>query len=263
VLEGSTLVEYVGTTMDVTDRIHAEDALRRTQEALARVTRVMTVGELMASVAHELNQPLAAIATHGAAGSRWLAHEPVAMEEARRAFERIVRDATRAGDILRRMRSLVMQVESTTRAVQVDAMVSGALALLEDHARTGEVAVRLVAEPDLPPVQGDAAQLQQVVINLVLNAMEAMSDADCRPRMLCVDVKRAGPHAVLVAVQDSGRVFDAEQATMIFEPFYTTKPGGLGMGLAISRTIVEAHGGRLWAQTDPAGGATFQFTLAI
>jgi signal transduction histidine kinase len=263
VFEGGVLAEYVGTTMDVTHQIRADDTLRRTQEALARVTRVMTVGELMASVAHELNQPLAAIVAHGGAGHHWLAREPMAVDEARRAFERVVRDATRAGEILRRIRSLVMQAESVPAAVQLGALVSEALGLLEDQARSSEVTVRPFIEPGLPPVQGDAVQLQQVVINLVTNAMEAMSDADCRPRMLCVDVKRADPVAILVAIRDSGPGFEADREGMIFEPFYTTKSGGLGMGLPISRTIVEAHGGRLWAETDVAGGATFQFTLPI
>jgi signal transduction histidine kinase len=143
------------------------------------------------------------------------------------------------------------------------ALVSEVLAWLEDHARSSEVTIRPFVEPDLPPVQGDAVQLQQVVINLALNAMEAMSDADCRARMLCVSVKQAGSDAVLVALRDSGPGIDADRGAMIFEPFYTTKSGGLGMGLPISRTIVEAHGGRLWAETDPAGGATFQFTIPI
>jgi C4-dicarboxylate-specific signal transduction histidine kinase len=255
------LVEYIGTTMDETDRIRAEDSLRRTQVALARVTRVMTVGELMASVAHELNQPLAAIAAHGSACLRWLMREPMAVGEVRNGLERIVNDATRAGEIVRRIRSMVMQGQPVSDVVHLGPLVREVLAILEDHARSSQVLVRPLIEPDLPPVRGDAVQLQQVVINLALNAMEAMSDADYRPRLLCVDVKRAGPDAVLVAVRDSGPGFDSDRGEMIFEPFYTTKPGGLGLGLAITRTIVEAHGGRLWAETDAAGGATFQFTI--
>jgi PAS domain S-box-containing protein len=260
VLEDGILVEYVGTTMDLSGRIRSEETLRRTQDALARVTRVMTMGELMASVAHELNQPLAAIVAHGSAGQRWLAREPMAFEEARSAFERIVRDGTRAGEILRRIRSLVMQVESASAPVDLAALVSGTLLLLEDQARSRDVAVRTAIEPELPRVQGDAVQLQQVVINLALNAMEAMSEMDDRPRVLCLDAKRAGSDAIFVAVRDSGPGFDADLLPLLFEPFYTTKSGGLGMGLPVSRTIVEAHGGRLWATTGPAG-TTFQFTL--
>jgi PAS domain S-box-containing protein len=262
VLENGALVEYVGATMDVTDRVRGEDALLRTQDALARVTREMIMGELMASVAHELNQPLAAVVAHGNAGMRWLAREAADIGEARHAFERIVRDATRAGEVLRRIRSLVMGTEPVSAPVEIGPLVSEALMLLQDEARARDVTVRELIERDLPSVQGDAVQLQQAVFNLAQNGIEAMSGGNGRPRVLRVDVKRTASDAILVAVRDSGSGFDADLATTIFEPFYTTKPGGLGMGLAISRTIVEAHGGALWATTDPAG-TTFQFTLPV
>jgi PAS domain S-box-containing protein len=262
ILENGALVEYVGTTMDVTDRIRGAEALRRTQDALARVTRVMIMGELMASVAHELNQPLAAVVAHGNAGMRWLAREPTNIEEARHAFERIVRDGTRAGEILRRIRSVVMGTEPVSAPVEIGPLVSDALVLLQDDARERYVTVREFIEGNLPSVQGDAVQLQQAVYNLALNGIEAMSGVGSRPRVLRVDVKRTASDAILVALRDSGPGFDADLTTAIFEPFYTTKLGGLGMGLSISRTIVESHGGVLWATTDSAG-TTFQFTLPV
>jgi PAS domain S-box-containing protein len=262
ILANGALVEYMGTTMDVTDRIRAEEASRRTQDALARMSRLLIMGELMASVAHELNQPLAAVVAHGNAGMRWLGREPNNVGEARNAFERIVRDGTRAGEALRRIRSLVTKDQPVSAPVDIGSLVCEALMLVQDEARSHDVTVRPSIEPGLPPIPGDGVQLQQVVCSLALNAIEAMSDVKNRPRVLRVDVARTASDALLVAVRDSGAGIDEEHAAILFEPFYSTKPDGLGMGLPISRTIVEAHGGRLWATTD-AGGATFQFTLPL
>jgi PAS domain S-box-containing protein len=261
ILENGVLVEYVGTTMDMTDRVRAEDALRRTQEALARATRTTIMGELMASVAHELNQPLAAVVAHGNAGLRWLSRDPVDIAEARHAFERIVRDGMRAGEVLRRIRSLVTKEQPVSAPVDVGSLVFEALMLLQDEARSRDVALRPSIAPDLPRVQGNAVQLQQVVCSLALNGIEAMSGVDGRPRELRVDVK-LDSDGLLVVVRDCGRGFNPDDAAILFEPFYTTKADGLGMGLPISRTIVEAHGGWLRGTSEP-GGATFQFTLPL
>jgi C4-dicarboxylate-specific signal transduction histidine kinase len=245
----------------VTGAKRAEDALRRSQETLERVARVATMGELVASITHELNQPLAAIVAHGNAGLRWLDRPAPAIDESRNAFDRIIRDGTRAGEILRRVRALVTPADRTRVPVPLEEVIADVVALVQHDAKSSHVTVRTHAGDGLPRVMGDRVQLQQVVLNLALNAMEAMCAAIGRTRVLLIVTQRT-PEGVSVRVSDTGPGFDEQNAAKLFDAFYTTKRGGLGMGLAISRTIVEAHGGRLRAATSPEG-ATFEFVLPV
>jgi PAS domain S-box-containing protein len=263
VFEDGVLVEYVGTTMDITERVRSEDALRQAQEALSHATRVITMGEVLASVAHELNQPLAAIVAYGAAGVRWLARNGPDIEEARAAFQRIVRDGERAGDSLRRVRELVAPRDRARIPVRIAELIDGVTGMLGEEARTRGVCIRTEHGGDLPLVEAAAVELQQVLLNLALNGIEAMSTAQGRPRILKIAARRHGEGGVVVAVSDSGCGFAPDQAERIFAPFFSTKPGGLGMGLAISRSIIEAHEGALWAALNGDHGATFQFTLPV
>jgi PAS domain S-box-containing protein len=257
------LIEYVGTVMDMTDRERAEEICRRSQEQLAHATRVMAMGELTASIAHELNQPLAAIVANGAACLRWLDRDRPDLEQAQRAVERIVRDGERAGDVLRRIRSFMKRRELSKTQFQIAELVSEVLNLVQDEARAHDIVVRVQCAPELPSISGDRVQLQQVLLNLVLNAFEALATQTDRPRMLHIEGEPASAGGVVVKVKDSGRGFGSAGAHQLFDAFYTTKPNGLGLGLAISRSIVEAHGGQLTASHDAADGTTFQFTLPV
>jgi PAS domain S-box-containing protein len=255
------LTEYVGTAIDMTDRDRAEGLLRRSQEQLAHATRMMAMGELTASIAHELNQPLAAVVANGAACLRWLARDQPDLDQAQRAVERIVRDGERAGDVLRRIRAFLKRRELSTAQLQVSELVTDVLNLVQHEARAHEIAVRVQFGADLPLLSGDRVQLQQVLLNLVLNAIEAMSVLSGRARVLQVEGERNGADGVRVRVRDSGKGFDPTEADQLFDAFYTTKPNGLGLGLAISRSIIEAHGGKLTASHGPDEGTTFEFVL--
>jgi C4-dicarboxylate-specific signal transduction histidine kinase len=245
----------------MTDRERAEGILRRSQEQLAHATRMMAMGELTASIAHELNQPLAAMVANGAACLRWLGRNEPDLERAQLAVERIVRDAERAGDVLRRIRSFVKRRELSTAQLQIGELVADVMNLVQHEAQAHEIAVRVQCAQDLPPLSGDRVQLQQVLLNLVLNAIEAMALSSDRPRVLQGDGERSGSDSVVVRVKDSGNGFDPAESHQLFDAFYTTKPNGLGLGLAISRSIIEAHGGRLTATHDPGEGTTFEFVL--
>ena len=258
---GGELTEYVGTAIDMTDHDRAEGLLRRSQEQLAHATRMMAMGELSASIAHELNQPLAAIVANGAACLRWLARDQPDLDQAQRAVERIVRDGERAGDVLRRIRAFLKRRDLSTAQLQVGELVTDVLNLVEHEARAHEIAVRVQCAPDLPLLSGDRVQLQQVLLNLVLNAIEAMSVSNGRARVLQVEGERNGADGVRVRVKDSGKGFDAADVDQLFDAFYTTKANGLGLGLAISRSIIEAHGGKLTASHEPDEGTTFEFVL--
>lgn len=242
---------------DITERAR----LRKAHDELAHAARVMTMGQLTASLAHELNQPLAAVIANGGAGLRWLSSAPSNLLETEASFQRIVRDAQRAAAVVARIREMTRPAEPFKTALRVDEMVPEVLALVEAEARARGVTVRVSVTSDLPIVEGDRVQLQQVVLNLALNAIDAMAFPSDRLPVLELEAARSSARHVRLTVRDSGHGVPVQDRDRIFEAFYTTKPQGMGMGLAISRRIVEAHGGRLWASANAAGGAVFQFTI--
>jgi len=249
------------TVMDISERKRAEEALQKVQAELAHVTRVTTMGELASSIAHEVNQPLAAVTTSGNAGLRWLDSEPPNLERARTCLTRIVRDAGRASGVIARIRKLVKKSLPADESLDLAEVIQEVLAIAEAEARRHEVTMRAQCPVDVPPALGDRIQLQQVILNLVMNAIEAMKEVNGRPREVLIRCEQKEPGTILVAVRDSGIGVDPQGMDRIFDAFYTTKPGGLGMGLSISRSIIEAHGGRLWTIANDDHGATFQFTL--
>ena len=261
--------EFVGAVTDITERKRAEEelhqkeiSLREAQTELAHVSRVTTLGELAASIAHEVNQPLAGIAANASAGLRWLAGELPNLDEAREAIRRIIRDGNRAGDVVSRMRALFKKACTAMERVDINEAIEEVVILTQSEVRRNKVALRMELAADLPSVMGDRVQLQQVVVNLILNAIEAMSTVEDRARDLVIRTQRGEGDEVRVAVQDSGIGLDPKNVERIFDAFHTTKPDGLGMGLSISRSIVERHGGRLWAVSNDGPGATFRFTLS-
>ena len=239
----------------------AYEDLARTQEELRRVGRATTLGALAASIAHEVNQPLGAVVTSAASCSRWLAGEPPDLEKARRALDRIVRDGQRASEVIVRIRALVTRRPPRTDPVDINESVRDVLPLARGEMERSGVVLRTRFAQDLPLVPGDRVQLQQVILNLIVNGIEAMSDVADRPRELVVSSAAHGSRGVVVEVHDSGSGLDPERADQLFEAFYSTKPEGTGMGLTISRSIVEAHGGRLWATANAPHGAVFRFSL--
>src|SRR5882762_2792354 len=238
----------------------AEEALRDMQSELAHVTRVMTMGELAASIAHEVNQPLAGVVINGNACLRWLAGESPNLAEAREAAQRIIRDGTRASEIISRIRALAKKTSTLSERVDLREAIREVLTLCQSEARKHEVGLRARLPGDLPPVRGDRVLIQQVVLNLVVNGIEAMRDTQDRLREVVIQAQGEAQQ-VRVMVRDSGIGLDPQTVARVFDALYTTKPGGLGMGLSISRTIVENHGGRLSVVAQEGPGATFEFTL--
>ncbi|MBV8353341.1 MAG: response regulator [Verrucomicrobia bacterium] len=266
--EGSGGFEFVGAVTDVTERKQAEEelrqkevSLREAQTELAHVSRVTTLGELAASIAHELNQPLTGMVTNANAGLHWLAGDAPNLAEVREAIHRIIRDGNRAGEVISRVRALFKKARMAKERLDLNEAIEEVVILTQNEVQRKNVALRMELAADLPAVMGDRVQLQQVVMNLILNAVEAMDSVEDRDRELVVRTERGEGDEVRVTVRDSGVGFDPLNAERIFHAFHTTKPGGLGMGLAISRSIIEWHGGRLWAEPNDGPGATFQFTL--
>jgi len=251
------LVEFVGTVMDVTERRRAEEE----RQALAHANRVTTVGQLTASIAHEVNQPIAAVVTNAHAALRWLNMQPSDPEEVRQALDRIVKAGRRAGDVISRMRALVRKAPPRNDPLDINEVIREVIALTRSELdRTGtELQTRLA--DGLPLVPGDRIQLQQVMVNLILNAVEAMSGSDEGSRELLISTEEDGANGVRIAVRDWGPGLKPESLDRLFDAFYTTKPDGMGMGLSICRSIIEAHGGRVWATANVPQGAVFQFTL--
>jgi C4-dicarboxylate-specific signal transduction histidine kinase len=246
---------------EISERQQAEEALRQTQAELVRVTRVMTMGELTASIAHEVNQPLAAVIANGQACLRWLARQTPNLEEVRAAVERSIREGKRASEVIQRIRALAQKTEPQKAWLAINDVIQEVIALVQGEVRKHKIALQTELSAALPPVLGDRVQLQQVLLNLVLNGIEAMHGVTDRPRELRIRSRRQDADAVLVAVQDAGSGLDPQSMARLFDPFFTTKPGGIGLGLSISRTIIEAHGGRLWATPNDGPGATVQFSL--
>jgi signal transduction histidine kinase len=254
-------LEFVGAVMDVTASKLSQEALHKAQSDLAHVSRVMTLGELAASVAHEVSQPLVAIVTNGAASLRWLTHTPPEIDEARSGLQRMIGDAKRASDVIRRIRSLSRNVGPERVRLDVNNVIDEAVKLVQPEVASHRLSLRLDLAAGLPAVRGDRVQLQQVIINLVINGIQAMAADDDGARELLVRSDRTADHQALVAVQDAGIGIDLDHSGRLFDAFFTTKPNGMGLGLSICRSIIEAHGGRLWASRNAGPGATFQFTL--
>jgi C4-dicarboxylate-specific signal transduction histidine kinase len=253
-------LELVGAVTDVSATKRAQEALHQAQLQLTHVTRVTMLGELTASIAHEVNQPLTGIVANGEASLRWLQHKVPDIHEARGALMRIISDADRASNVIRRIRDLSKKAVPEMRPLDINDVVEEALLLVQRQALSHRVMLRLNLASGLPAALGDWVQLQQVIINLAINGIEAMASVSGR-RELVVRSDQYEADQVLVAVQDSGVGIEPEQVDRLFSAFYTTKPDGMGMGLSICRSIVEAHGGRVWASNNDARGATIQFAL--
>jgi PAS domain S-box-containing protein len=251
------VVEYVGTLMDVTERRRAEEE----RQALAHANRITTMGQLTASIAHEVNQPIAAVVTNAQAALRWLNMQPPDPEEVRQALDRIVKAGRRAGDVISRMRALVRKAPPRKDRLDINDTIREVIALTGSELHKSGTSLHTQLADGLPLVPGDRIQLQQVMVNLILNAVEAMSGSNQRSRKLLICTEEDGASGVRVAVRDWGPGLKPESLDRIFDAFYTTKPDGIGMGLSICRSIIEAHGGRLWAAPNAPRGAVFRFTL--
>jgi PAS domain S-box-containing protein len=261
VLDASgNLVQFVGSSTDITARSQAEEALRQAHADLARISRITTMGELTASLAHEVNQPIAAAVTDANTCLRWLNRDHPDLEEAREAASRVVKDATRAAEIISRTRLLFKKVNPEWQSVDLSEIIREMVGLMGGEASRYSISVRTELAAGLPPVMGDRVQLQQVLMNLILNSIEALKDVD-GPRELTIQSQPADDGHVLLSVSDTGVGLPPQRADQIFNAFFTTKSHGTGMGLRISRTIVESHGGRLWASDNSPRGASFCFTL--
>jgi C4-dicarboxylate-specific signal transduction histidine kinase len=257
---------YRGTGTDITAAIradHAEEALRKAQTELAHVTRVTMLGEMTASISHEVNQPLAAVVNAAAACRRWLDGGTPNLDEARCAVDWIVNEANRASEVIRRVRALADKTDIERGPLDVNDVIREAIALVQREFISHRVSLRMELAPALPMILGDRVQLQQVIINLVMNGIEAMQSMTDRPRELVVGSHQDQTRRVLVTVTDSGVGISAENADRLFNAFFTTKSTGMGMGLSICRSIVEAHGGRMSAADNVGPGARFQFILPL
>jgi PAS domain S-box-containing protein len=262
--------EGVSFVIDMTDRKRAEEKLRASerrlldaQMELAHVTRVTTLGEMTASIAHEVNQPLAAVAANAEACLRWLDRATPDLDAARRSVEWVINDNNRASEVIRRVRALAKKTENEQVPLDVNDVVRDTIALVQRELVSHQVSLRTEFASALPMILTDPVQLQQVIINLVMNGIEAMQSVTDRPRELVIRSRQDEKRQVLVSVTDCGVGIPAENADRLFNAFFTTKPSGMGMGLSICRSIIEAHGGRLWATANVPHGAAFQFTLPV
>jgi C4-dicarboxylate-specific signal transduction histidine kinase len=253
---------------DITQQKQAEAQARETdrryremQTELAHANRVATMGQLTASIAHEVNQPIAAIVTNAQAALRWLHAGPGNLDEVQQALDWIVRDGIRSGEVIDRIRALIKKAPRSKDRLGINRVILEIVELTRGEAVRNGISISTDLADNLPAVEADRVQLQQVLVNLIVNAIEAMGAASEGPRELLISTGKADSGAVLVALQDSGPGLEAAMLERAFESFYTTKPTGLGMGLSICRSIIEAHGGQLWASTNQRRGATFQFTL--
>jgi predicted ATPase/signal transduction histidine kinase len=254
-------IDFVGAVMDVTAIRLAERELHKTRTDLAHVTRVTSLGELTTSIAHEVNQPLGAIMFNAEASLGWLDGDPPNMRETHAALQRIIRDGTRAGEIIRRVRALAKNTEIKMAPLNLHEVLSETLTFVQHELINSGVALRVEHGSALPVILADKVQLQQVILNLVINGIEAMQSITDRPRELLIRSEQDGAQQVRVTVTDCGVGFSADSADRLFNTLFTTKPGGMGMGLSICRSIIDLHGGRIWAEPNPPQGATLRFTL--
>jgi C4-dicarboxylate-specific signal transduction histidine kinase len=255
-------LEYIGAAQDVTQRRLSEEALGMARSELAHVARVTSLGVLTASIAHEVNQPLAAIITNGETGLRWLARPEPDVEKARELTRHVVADARRASEIIGRVRAMVTRRIPEPTLLSLGDIVAESMVFLRHEFQSQSVSVSLDLAPELPRVVGDRTQLQQVVVNLAINAVQAMAQSEAVRRSICIRTILSLPESVCCIVEDSGPGIDPTHLPRLFDGFFTTKDTGMGMGLPISRSIVEAHDGHIRADNDSAlGGARFSFSL--
>jgi C4-dicarboxylate-specific signal transduction histidine kinase len=248
---------------DLTEHVLASEALREAQMELAHVTRVTMLGELAASIAHEVNQPLAGVIANAEACLRWLDRETPDLDAVRRSVEWVIDDGNRASEVIRRVRALANKTSIEKVPLDVNDLVREVITLVQRELTSHQVSLRMEVAPALPMILGDRIQLQQVMINLVMNGVEAMQSVTDRPRELVIRSRQDETQQVLVSVTDCGIGISAENADQLFNAFFTTKSSGMGMGLSICRSIMEGHGGRLWSTANVPHGATFQFTLPV
>jgi two-component system sensor kinase FixL len=256
-------VAILETNNDITERRRTQEALDRTEAELAHVARVTTLGELTASIAHEVNQPLAGIVTNGAACLRWLGREPPELNEAHRAVESMISDGKRASGVVSGLRALAKKTDPQRLRLDLNEVIDEVVLLFQRELLNNRVALRLELASALPQVLADRIQLQQVLMNLLINSLQAMAHVTDGPRELLIRSQRHDIDQVLVEVRDSGIGIDPENADLLFSAFFTTKPDGVGIGLSICRSIIQAHGGRIWASPNTGRGATLQFTLPL
>src|SRR3984893_2217233 len=241
----------------------ASEALREAQTELAHVNRVTTMGQLAAWIAHEVNQPIAGMVTNADAALRWLDGQPPDLEKVRYSLDEIIKDGNRAGDVIGRIRALIKKVPPRKDGLEINEAILEVVALTHGEAVKNSVSLQTQLADGLPLIQADRVQLQQVILNLIINAIEAMSGVSEGSRELLIGTRKDGSSGVLVTVQDSGPGLNPKSFDRLFDAFCTTKPGGMGMGLSICRSIVEAHGGRIWVSRTAGPGAIFQFTLPV
>lgn len=258
--EGGRVVCWYTVSFDINDSREMEDALRTTRRRLSAAMQFATVAELSASIAHEINQPLASVVTNAHDCQAWLSHDPPNLERARTTLERIIRDGHSAADVVRRIRALFKEAPPVKALLDMTTIVAEVLHVLSDELRDNSIIVEMELEPDLPLIEADPIQVQQTLVNLVHNAIEAMNGVSDRAKSLVIIARRDGDE-LLTQVRDQGA--GGSDAMVVFEPFFTTKESGMGMGLAICRSIVEAHGGRIWAARNVDTGMTFSFTLPL
>ena len=253
--------EFVGALMDITAARQADEALHRTQSELAHVTRATTLGELAASIAHEVNQPLSAVITDAEAGLRWLGRAEPDTQEVKSAIERIVVQANRASEVVRRVRALSRKNDRQTETLDLAVIVEEAVGLVNREVSRQGIALQMSFAPSLREICADRVQLQQVIINLIMNAVQSISGHTGITRTLAIRLYQPDQQRLILQVIDSGSGISEQHLPDLFHPFFTTKPKGMGMGLSICRSIIEAHGGRIWAGNNPQGGAQFSFSL--
>ncbi len=256
------IVRWYGTHIDIENRHRAEHALNLAQVELSQQSRTLSMGEMAASIAHELNQPITAVVTHAYACRQWLAADPPNLERASSTAEKIVQESTRASAVVAGVRGLFQGREPTRESADINRLVRSLVQLLRDEAIQRDVIVRTRLDTNLPQTLCDPVQIQQVMLNLAINGMDAIAKTD-GPRELLIESAFRDSHEILIRVEDSGSGMDADTNERIFVPFFTTKPHGAGLGLSISRSIIEAHDGKLWATPRMAGGTVFQFTIPV